>query len=323
MVVESYTLDELDLEKIERIDSPVVELRVDGSDGTLSFMNFDTPLGKVRKAKLKQLARQDYLIEKFEAGVYRLIKRQALQPQFEQYEGVHYELVKPERAINPNRPQKLLVYFFGATLKNDPDLWKRLMAPMNNPRQFVKNAWILKLADMNLMRGSFYQNTANYPTFETEIQEVIQKVAHQLGIAKEDVVLVGNSKGGTGAVLHGLLGDYAFVASQPVLNQEAYHKNADGHLTNGLIADDLIPACQDLLKGLTSDGKRHRVIFSNRYTGEYAFYQALDPDKITLVDSNNPNHEKPTIIESHAIFSNDTVAEFVWLINQQLLGEIK
>ena len=91
----------------------------------------------------------------------------------------------------------------------------------------AKNTYILRIADTNLISGSYYQNTSNFPNYEEIIQKLIKKIASENNISPRNIITYGNSRGATGALYHGLLGNYKVVAADPVIDRKAWVERKD------------------------------------------------------------------------------------------------
>lgn len=91
---------------------------------------------------------------------------------------------------------------------------------------------VLRIGDLGGVVGAFYMNTTHSPDNAGAVQKLLRRVSRNHGIDKDSVVLYGASKGGTGALYHGLAGDYRFISVDPIIDDAFYedHMN-DGHYT--------------------------------------------------------------------------------------------
>jgi hypothetical protein len=102
-----------------------------------------------------------------------------------------------------------------------------------------KSFSILRIADLGGISGAFYMNTEHLANNEKNIQSLIKEITERYGIAKENVVLYGASKGGTGALYHSLIGGYASISVDPILDDEHYLANLnDLHNVSGVFPED-------------------------------------------------------------------------------------
>lgn len=95
------------------------------------------------------------------------------------------------------------------------------------------NTYILRIADLGGIIASFYSNNNFDKNFETRIQNLLKYISDAYCISRENIVLYGGSKGGTGALLHGILGEYSTVAVDPIVSDEFYLQRNDMHYIEG------------------------------------------------------------------------------------------
>jgi hypothetical protein len=101
-------------------------------------------------------------------------------------------------------------------------------------RHLVPSTAVIRLADVGGVKGGFYIDTSYLPSNFAAVQRFIQDQCLQWEVPRENVVLYGPSKGGSGASIHGLAGDWSFVAVDPILSDEYYETEMqDLHFTTG------------------------------------------------------------------------------------------
>lgn len=67
-------------------------------------------------------------------------------------------------------------------------------------------------------------------TFEQRVHDLIIHIANEYHIEKDNIILYGANKGGTGAVLHSILGGYHAIAVDPVVSDSFFiEKRNDQH----------------------------------------------------------------------------------------------
>lgn len=240
---ESYNLGpttlsiELDAEvDLSKVNQDVVFLHVPNKSNDLKIFR---KKGEARNIALK-LAAKDYVLHGNKGTEYRFVKRGQLKSVYPKFKNVHYRILPPkdEKKYWSNR---LLVRMmsFGVHFKTSM-MERNFQADFKTLKDsVVKNTYILEIGDINLINGSFYTNTKNYPNYENEIQELISMIADKYGIDHENIVLYGASRGGVGAVLHGTLGNYKFIAADPVINDTPWYQENDIHFVNGVRDVDL------------------------------------------------------------------------------------
>ena len=136
---------------------------------------------------------------------------------------LYYTLDKPKLELNMNR---LLVIFSSvADFPYNASIDRRnFFTNFSSISKYIPdNTYILRIADIGGVVGSFYMNTEYNKEMEKDIQELIEFILISNNILKEDVILYGASKGGTGALYHSILGKYKAVAVDPIVSDE-YHE---------------------------------------------------------------------------------------------------
>ncbi|WP_186171462.1 XcbB/CpsF family capsular polysaccharide biosynthesis protein [Vibrio chagasii] len=151
------------------------------------------------------------------------------------YKNIFYTIKKP----NINSLDKKLIVVFSSVANRPYD------ANIDN-RNFYENfksidkylpegTYVLRLSDIGGVVGSFYLNDHFSLEKEANIQELISNVISEIGVSKNNVVLYGVSKGGTGSLYHGILGDYKVVAVDPIISNKFHEKEYnDSHFTRNL-----------------------------------------------------------------------------------------
>ena len=101
-------------------------------------------------------------------------------------------------------------------------------------RYIPKNTYVLRIADIGGVVGSFYMNSKFDPHFSDKVQQLIKKISLDNNINKKNIILYGASKGGSAALYHGIIGNYNTVSIDPIVTDEYYIKNKfDSHFTVG------------------------------------------------------------------------------------------
>ena len=138
---------------------------------------------------------------------------------------------------------------------------------------------VLRVADMGGVKGAFYLDTTALPENSLNINRLIEELSARFEIRRDNVVIYGASKGGTGAVYHGLSGGWRYVAVDPILSDEWYevHKENDYHFTAG----DVFP-------------RSKQEVFSELFTG-------------ILAETNVPERE----LSAHYLISFSAVLLYV------------
>lgn len=249
----------------------------------------------------KKLLKNDYILYYHEKGVSKFYKRNRVaelwqRKDLHQFNDIFYTLTPPESEnTNSLSPNKLLVIFPCMPPKEDYTsslIPKRMFTSFfpNINKYLIKNIFILRMMDLNCSHGSHFCNTINYSNMESDIQNCIQYVATSLSIKKDDIVLYGVSKGGTGALLHGSALDLKVLAVNPIIHLEEYNKN-DSHFLKDFRKEDLSQIIQN---NLINNVSKKYVFSSPSLKFNHNILNNINADflnKIDIIDSNITHHE--------------------------------
>ena len=148
--------------------------------------------------------------------------------------GMFYSIEKP--SLNVGAPRLLVVFSSIADYPLNASISRRMFFK-NFPtiaKYVPKNTYILRIADIGSVLGSFYLNSNFDSDFTGKTQNLIQAIAKELSVQNSDIVLYGASKGATGAFYHGVTGSYAAVAVDPIVSDKYYlHEKKDAHFVEG------------------------------------------------------------------------------------------
>ncbi|TNM52970.1 XcbB/CpsF family capsular polysaccharide biosynthesis protein [Brevibacterium sediminis] len=137
-------------------------------------------------------------------------------------------------------PRSLVVVFSSMSLPHDGAGLSRYFEQNFSSigRHLGSGAVVLRIADLDGVVGGFYSPTNFVPDRIEIVQSLIRRVAGERSIGADRVVLYGGSKGGTGALLHGLFNSdgWKCIAVDPVVD-DSYYENRynDSHWTGGRI----------------------------------------------------------------------------------------
>ena len=148
------------------------------------------------------------------------------------YNNLYYTLEKPLLEFTSNR---LVVVFSSVADRafNADIATRNFFTNFGTISKYIpQNCYVLRIADIGGVIGSFYMNTTFSNTIEDDIQGLLKSILESNNIAQEDVVLYGGSKGGTAALYHGILGGYKCIAVDPIVSDK-YHEefSSDSHFT--------------------------------------------------------------------------------------------
>lgn len=222
--------------------------------------------------KYIEILSQDYTLIGHKTGYSIFMKREKYSPEkvaiykyLNRHKGLIYTLSLPElKRSSKSLPNRLLVLFShmnGGGGYDSNNAIERMFVQFfkDIQRSLVKNVYILRIADLNLSHGSYFVNTPNYPSYENEVQELINNVRKQYNISRDNVILYGGSKGGAGALLHAAIGNYKAVAGDPIINASKYNEK-DWHFIKNFREADLT----DRITLLSKKNSNKMYIFSSR-----------------------------------------------------------
>lgn len=252
----AYLLVATDLTEIESLEIEFEEDRRDLS----SFTAYDSSY----RETLRQLALAGKIIDGYFQQHYFIVPNTQLYFGMKNFNNIPYEVEKPVRE-SANQVKKLIVLF---PLLNAP-LSTNARDRLFGAGRFAslghyapENTYILRLADNNLITGSYLMNTENAPDYEQRLQDLIHQVATDYGVSQRHIVTFGNSRGASAALLHGLLGNYPIVAVDPVISRTAWTNEKDEHLMFDFIPQDFTNRFNHLLEKTALPAEKIKI-FTN------------------------------------------------------------
>lgn len=269
---------------------------------------------------LNFLAGQDYILFDGTLNKSFFIQREKYKTnKLAQYENVFYHLDAPDiNKKTTNNANKLVVFFlslpsYDALISNDPIDRAYTKMFMDLQRSLVKDTYVLRIADFNLVRGSFYVNSVNFKDYEERIQKLIIKVKTDNDILDENIVTYGVSRGAVGALIHGAKLNAKVLAIDPIINDQEYVDNsADVHYVGENRPIDLTTKFLTYLETSSAKG----VIISNKYIEKnYPYLKRIKLPKNFQLISLNDN-----TVRNHADFSRNSVPEQLMWLNLMLTG---
>lgn len=249
----------------------------------------------VREA-LIQVTKHDFILGEHKEGVSYFGKRNTFKfydKNILKYEGVFYKLQEPieQRFLKQKRLLVIFSHFSGdfsayASKRMAFDIWPDVQ------KYIVKDTYVLRIMDFNLTHGSWYLNTENFVDFEERIQSLIYFIIDKYCINMDEVCLYGSSKGGVGAFIHSLLGDFNSVVVDPILDDQRYLEENDIHFLKDLREIDLVPKCNILIEKNVIKNKKF-IITNSHYNFNYETLGRLKSSsqiKIVNIDMINAYH---------------------------------
>lgn len=182
--------------------------------------------------------------------------------------GLVYSLDKPK----VDKDVKLLVIFSSISGKMyQSSIHRYFERNFKTIEKYISpNTAILRIADLGGVTGAYYLNTNYEPANELKIQNLIFQVEQKLNTKK--TVLFGVSKGGTGALYHGNLGNYSFLAVDPIVNDTHYLKKYnDLHFVENIFPASKSEKINDLLKKNTYSKKNTGCIITSTRSPQFYY----------------------------------------------------
>lgn len=248
-------------------------------------------------------------------------------------EGLIFGVSEPRvKSVKP----KLVVLFASMFRRIYTPYLVRHMAPnfMSLQKYISQDSYVVRLADVGGILGAFYLDTRYNRDNATRIQLFLANLISTLGVNKDDVVLYGGSKGGTGALFHGLSGGYRFVSVDPIVSDRHYEDKLDDmHFTSQdhdrtIFERSKDDTFVDLMRSYTLKRQNPRsadsqagaagMIVTSERSPQYNYITNLigEPAKanLALFESSNPK------INSHPEVSRNTIHTVTMGINAMLAG---
>lgn len=231
---------------------------------------------------LVELAKLGYYVYTSADGVTKLVRSDHIKDFWLSLKGVHYKMSKREvlytfsPPLEGRKPKRMLVVFSSMyTEANTPSLQRYFMQNFKTVQKFLpSDTAVLRIGDLGGVVGSFYLNNAHRPNNAAAVQKLITRIRTKHEIDHDAVVLYGASKGGTGAMYHGILGDYRFVSVDPILSDDHYVKSMnDAHFTVG----GIFPETKDQAFERLFIKMRSNIVRSKTHTRSALIYSERSP----------------------------------------------
>ncbi|MDG6132805.1 XcbB/CpsF family capsular polysaccharide biosynthesis protein [Lactococcus formosensis] len=238
--------------------------------------------------------------------------------------GIFYTLELQDLKFRGLKNPKMVVIFshFGPDSINAGE--RTLQKYFSNIRTFIQpNSIILRIMDFNRSHGSFYLNTTNYPNFEERIQKLIATLAQKNKIKSEDIVLLGSSKGGTGALVHGLIGNYKNLSVDPIINDNYFVENKnDWHFMKGARELDFSIKIRECSEKFSRKGQSIIIANSTVSSTFREINRLSNISEIKIYDTKNKlAYENHSLVGPTAKFEMITLLNL--LLNQELIKFIE
>ena len=140
------------------------------------------------------------------------------------------------------------------------------------------NTAILRIADMGGVTGAYYLNTNYMIDNEIKIQKLIKKISNKIDAKK--TILFGISKGGSGALYHGIMGNYNILAVDPIVDDEFYlTKCNDLHFVREIFKETKKIKFNRIIENLNYSDLNNGCIICSPRSEQYPYISSLLFDK--------------------------------------------
>lgn len=202
-------------------------------------------------------------------------------------DGLIYSFTLP--AVKTEFMRILVIFSSMSTSIYTPSMMRYFEQNFRSAQKHVPpNTAILRIADIGGVVGAFYLNTARNPNNAERVRRLITETASAHNVSSNDVVLYGASKGGTGALYHGLTGGFKCLAVDPVISDDYYVSTyQDSHFTTGGVFPEskqdvfarVIDSALDSDSRTSGEGTTTAVIYSER-SPQYGAIQEIAVRKL-------------------------------------------
>ncbi len=176
---------------------------------------------------------------------------------------------------------------------------------------------VLRIADLGGVVGSFYLNNNADPEFADRVTSLIKRVSQELGVNPEGVTLYGASKGGTGALYHGVMGGFNAVVVDPIVSDEYYERVfKDSHFTIGTFPETKQQVFTRILNSDVELKQSISIIYSSR-SPQYEYITSIVKESRVGRGFNYLNSLN-VLINDHPDVGAQTVNIAVMLMNASL-----
>ncbi|MGP5646297.1 XcbB/CpsF family capsular polysaccharide biosynthesis protein [Psychrobacter celer] len=183
-----------------------------------------------------------------------------------------------------------------------------------------RNTYILRIADLGGVLGSFYLNSNADPKFESKVQSIIRKIQMDKGINDNQTVFYGTSKGGTGALYHGLKMGIKTLSVDPIVSDDFYiNKHNDLHFVEGAFPIYKDEKFSELMRELTNKKLSFMKIITSPNSEQFEYIRSnifLKNLSINKYIFTNPSIKTHPDVGKHTLsFSTTMLNNLLYNIN--------
>lgn len=317
-----------------------IDSMITANDGLPRYFRIDTSLANkpeqdLMKLSLKDPQAKDLLLTLTNLG-YSLYYNAANESRFIRHDRIvhHWPAVKDGTF---NASDEGIVHQIELPESGEVERLVVVLSPINSKPRLIRyfrpsfatlmkyippNTAVLRIADVGGVKGAFYLDTSFMPDNSARIQRLIRSTVDYHGVDSSNVVIFGASKGGTGALFHGLTGGWKFVAVDPIVSDSWYEQyENDYHFTTGGIFPQSKQEVFTQLIGQVANGPQRDSINSTLITSSRSPQYSYTPDiirpisdQLSVLNVGNQNIMKHPDVAPKSIYAQ------VMAMNTLLLG---
>lgn len=216
-----------------------------------------------------------------------------------------FTLEKPEHLSEENR--MVVVFSSIADFPLNASISRRMFFTnfQSIGKYIPKNTFILRIADLGGVLGSFYLNSNFDPHFEDKVQKLIMKIKSENNISNKHTVLYGVSKGATGALYHGIKMGLKTVAVDPIVSDSYYlEEHNDLHFVQDVFPRSKEEVFTELLKSNINKDMNNIKLVTSKNSEQYLYLNNIIISKNNSINTfifDNPS------IKTHSHVGGNTV----------------
>lgn len=275
---------------------------------------------------MTSVSNNDYILDGNIGKTFRFIRRTVFyRPSLKEWETSSGNKIfyadDLDKIRNKSGKVKNIIFFFcgmpGSDYLNSLDAYERMFPRLfkDFTRSLTKDTIVIRIADVNGVRGGFYVNTYNYEQQENDLSEFIYAMIKTYNVSDKNIVFHGTSKGATGALYYAAKHDLNCVAVDPVLDSEDSILNLhNNHFMKDFRIEQNLVIPINYFEQLNSRNSTHYVVGNHFVNSTWSVIQKLK--KVFLFDIDDPT------VTTHPAVSPNSVPEWLMLINS-LLVDVK
>lgn len=231
-------------------------------------------------------------------------------------DGIVYSFTKP--LINYDILNLLVIFSSISSDMYQPYLSRYFEQNFSSIQKHIApNTAILRIADIGGITGAYYLDTYYLKNNESKIQKLIKKISQSIDASK--TVLFGISKGGSGALYHALLGEYDFLAVDPIVDDHFYlTKCNDLHFVKNIFLQEKSIKFKNIIENINFPESNIGSVICSPYSEQYNYISRLLFEKcsrnFSFFVNNNPK------ITKHPEVAPNSVPMMTNILNNILHG---